>query len=123
MVGNLNILKANFKHENRVPFIIDLIRTLKKRGAYKTFTTEASPEEQVGAIREADLPEAVGERTAGEPDSDAEPREWVAVHSPLSSRRSSVSVRSADESVIGELHLDALKKAVRALGLQSSQDG
>jgi hypothetical protein len=57
VVGNLNILEANFSHEERTPFVIELLKTLKGTGAYKTFETEAQPEVQVGAIRDIDLPD------------------------------------------------------------------
>ena len=56
VVGNLNILRANFKHEERLPFVIELLKALKRRGAYKTFRTVARPERLVGAVRDADLP-------------------------------------------------------------------
>ncbi|KPI37207.1 ATP-dependent helicase upf1 [Cyphellophora attinorum] len=55
VVGNLNILKANFSHEGRLPFVIDLLKTLEARGAYKTFNTDAEPEKQVGAKLDSEL--------------------------------------------------------------------
>jgi hypothetical protein len=56
VVGNLNILRGNFKHEERIPFVIELLQTFKERGAYKTFHSEAKAEGQIGAILDSDLP-------------------------------------------------------------------
>lgn len=55
VVGNLNILKANLKHEGRLPFIIDLLKTLRDRGAYKNSHTDVVPEKQIGAKLDSEL--------------------------------------------------------------------
>jgi hypothetical protein len=110
VVGNLNILKGNsLKHEERVPFVIDLLQTLMERGAYKTFITKAQPEKQVGAIRDADLP--MQEPAKKKNSKEVTPK--AGLNEVSSNKGTGVKLDPALEN--------ELQKSVKAMGLQNGE--